>query len=54
MADETERQKKIAAALLELVDQIERNDFRDSHGHDLKMLKAYQDVKTLVTAPLRR
>ena len=53
MADETERQKKIAAALLELVDRS-RERLPHSHGHDLKMLKAYQDVKALVTAPLRR
>jgi len=28
-----------------LVSQIAKNDFRDSHGHDAKMLKAFIDAQ---------
>jgi hypothetical protein len=35
--------------LADLVDQIERNDFKDSHGHEAKMLKAFLDARAAVT-----
>ena len=36
--------KHIGEKLGELLNQIEINDYKDSHGHDLKMNKAYCDL----------
>lgn len=41
-------QLALSLILEELVEQIEMNDFRDSHGHELKMLKAYKELKILL------
>ena len=42
---ELETPDEIVGALTALVAQIDKNDFRDSLGHDAKMLKAFFDAR---------
>ncbi|HEY8614986.1 hypothetical protein [Phenylobacterium sp.] len=39
---------RLAAALADLVHQIELSDYRDEHGHALRMNVAYREAQRLV------
>ena len=45
---DTEKFRELLSKLKALVEQVEMNDFKDSNEHDLKMNKAYIDLKKFV------
>lgn len=51
MTDTATRQdpeRRVAASLAALIQQIDINDYRDGRGHDLKMNIAFQKAQALV------
>ena len=45
---DTEKFRDLLNRLKALVEQVEMNDYKDSNDHDLKMNKAYIDLKKFV------
>ena len=45
---DTEKFRELLSKLKFLVEQVEMNDYKDSNEHDLKMNKAYIDLKEFV------
>jgi hypothetical protein len=43
-----EHEQKLAAALRNLVEQIDINDYRDSMGHDAKKNRAFRQAQAIV------
>lgn len=45
---EVHRMLDLSVKLQELINQIEINDYKDSHGHELKKCAAYVRVKEMI------